>query len=36
VLVVAVLGVVAVALLGVTALANRRRAGDLLRTGADE
>jgi putative ABC transport system permease protein len=36
VLVVAVLGVVAAALLGVTALANRRRAGDLLRTGADE
>ncbi len=35
-LVVAVLGLVAAALLGVTALAGRRRAGDLLRTGADE
>ena len=32
----AVLGVVALALLGVTTFANRRRAGDLLRTGADE
>jgi putative ABC transport system permease protein len=36
VLVLAVLGLVAAALLGVTALANRQRAGDLLRTGADE
>ncbi|HET6561600.1 MAG TPA: FtsX-like permease family protein [Marmoricola sp.] len=36
VLALAVLGLVAAALLGVTAFANRRRAGDLLRTGADE
>jgi putative ABC transport system permease protein len=35
-LAVAVLGLVAVTLLGITTFAHRRRAGDLLRTGADD